>query len=69
MVMIDVEEIRKDFPILNREINNNRLIYFDNAATSQKPKQVIDGIKYFYENINANPIRSIHTLAAESTQA
>ena len=63
----DVNKIREDFPILKKEINGNRLIYFDNAATSQKPKEVIEGLKYFYENINANPIRSIHYLAEQAT--
>jgi cysteine desulfurase/selenocysteine lyase len=67
MNYIDVEKLRDDFPILKKEINGNPLIYFDNAATSQRPKQVIDGIKYFYENINANPIRSIHSLAEQAT--
>ena len=65
---IDVEKIRKDFPILSKEINGNKLVYLDNAATSQKPSTVINGIKYFYENINANPIRSIHSLAEEATK-
>ncbi len=69
MSYLDVEKIRGDFPILKKEINGNPLVYFDNAATSQRPKSVIDGIKYFYENINANPIRSIHTLAEEATKA
>ena len=67
MNYIDVEKLRDDFPILKKEINGNPLIYFDNAATSQRPKQVIDGIKYFYEIINANPIRSIHSLAEQAT--
>ena len=66
---MDIEKIRKDFPILSKKINGNTLIYLDNAATSQKPSAVIDGIKYFYENINANPIRSIHGLAEEATKA
>ena len=68
MSNIDVEKIRKDFPILSKEINGNKLVYLDNAATSQKPSTVINGIKYFYENINANPIRSIHSLAEEATK-
>lgn len=66
---IDIEKIREDFPILSKKINGNSLIYLDNAATSQKPSSVIEGIKYFYENINANPIRSIHSLAEEATKA
>ncbi|MBE5728272.1 cysteine desulfurase [Candidatus Parvarchaeota archaeon] len=65
----DTEKIREDFPILKKKINGKQLIYFDNAATTQKPTEVIDGIKYFYENLNANPLRSIHTLAEESTKA
>ena len=69
MDYINAEDIRKDFPILGKKINGNNLIYFDNAATSQKPLQVIKGISYFYENINANPIRSIHFLAEEATKA
>ena len=69
MSNIDVEKIRRDFPILSKKVNGNNLVYFDNAATSQKPSTVIEGIKYFYENINANPIRSIHSLAEEATKA
>ncbi len=69
MANLDVESVRADFPILSMEINGNRLIYLDSAATSQKPKQVIDGIKYFYENLNANPLRSIHTLAEKAAAA
>ncbi len=65
----DANEVRKDFPILSKTIEGNPLIYLDNAATSQKPSTVIDGIKYFYENINANPLRSLHKLAEESTKA
>ena len=66
---MDIEKIRRDFPILFKKINGNPLVYLDNAATSQKPSAVIEGIKYFYENINANPIRSIHGLAEEATKA
>ena len=66
---IDVTRIRQDFPILFRKVNGNPLIYLDNAATSQKPQSVIDGIKYFYENLNANPMRSIHYLAEKATEA
>ena len=60
--MLDPYKIREDFPILKRKINNHPLIYFDNAATSQKPKQVIEAIKNFYENHNANVHRAVHTL-------
>ncbi|MGB9713970.1 MAG: aminotransferase class V-fold PLP-dependent enzyme [Candidatus Bathyarchaeales archaeon] len=61
-------KIREDFPILKRKINNHPLIYFDNAATSQKPKQVIEAIKNFYENHNANVHRAVHTLSQEATE-
>ena len=66
--MLDPYKIREDFPILKRKINNHPLIYFDNAATTQKPKQVIDAIKEFYENYNANVHRAIHTLSQESSE-
>lgn len=62
-----VEKIRKDFPILEREINGKRLVYFDNAATSQKPRIVIETIRDFYEQHNANVHRGIHTLSEEAT--
>lgn len=62
-------DIRKDFPILNRKINERPLIYFDNAATSQKPIQVLTAIKDYYEQYNANVYRSVHTLSGESTDA
>ena len=66
--MLDPYKIRQDFPILKRKINNHPLIYFDNAATTQKPKQVIGAIKEFYENYNANVHRAIHTLSQESSE-
>ncbi|WP_298893886.1 cysteine desulfurase [uncultured Psychroserpens sp.] len=66
-INLDVDEIRKDFPILNREINGKPLIYFDNAATSQTPKQVIDVIVDYYSNYNANIHRGVHTLSQEAT--
>lgn len=66
--MLDVEAIRKDFPILSSLVNGHKLIYFDNGATSQRPRLVIDGIVRFYEKLNANPKRSIHDLAEKSTQ-
>jgi len=65
--MFDFKTIIKDFPILNRRINENKLIYFDNAATSQKPKVVIDALSNFYSNTNANIHRGVHTLSMEST--
>ena len=65
--MIDSEKIASDFPILKRKINNNNLIYFDNAATSQKPIQVIESITNFYTSTNANIHRGVHTLSMEAT--
>lgn len=64
---MDIQALRKDFPILKRKVNDNPLIYFDNAATTQKPQQVIDAITNFYENNNANVHRAIHTLSLEAT--
>lgn len=65
----NVENIRKDFPILQREVNGKPLIYFDNAATSQTPQQVIDVIVDYYSNYNANIHRGVHTLSQEATDA
>jgi cysteine desulfurase/selenocysteine lyase len=65
--MLDLDNIRKDFPILNREVNGKPLIYFDNAATSQTPQQVIDVIVDYYTNYNANIHRGVHTLSQEAT--
>ncbi len=63
----NIDKIRKDFPILNREVNGKPLVYFDNAATSQTPKQVIDVIVDYYSNYNANIHRGVHTLSQEAT--
>ncbi len=65
----DVEKIRKDFPILNREVNGKPLIYFDNAATSQTPQVVIDAIVNYYSNYNANIHRGVHHLSQQATDA
>ncbi len=65
--MIDVNKIRNDFPILNRKVNGKPLIYFDNGATTQKPKQVIDSIVKYYSEHNANIHRGVHTLSREAT--
>ena len=62
------KEIRKDFPILNRKVNGQPLVYLDNAATSQTPKQVIDAIVDYYSNYNANIHRGVHTLSQEATE-
>ncbi len=66
--MLNVEEIRKDFPILNRKINGKRIIYLDSTATTQKPRLVIDAIAQYYENYNANVHRSVYKLASEATE-
>jgi len=65
--MLDVENIRKDFPILSRQVNGKPLVYLDNAATSQTPQQVIDCIVDYYCNYNANIHRGVHTLSQEAT--
>lgn len=67
--IFDVTTIRESFPVLNREVNNQLLVYLDNAATSQKPQVVIDALNYYYSNYNANIHRGIHTLAEEATAA
>jgi len=66
--MFDPHKIREDFPILKRKVNNHPLIYFDNAATSQKPRQVIEAERDFYEKHNANVHRAVHTLSQEASQ-
>lgn len=65
----DIDAIRQQFPILNREVKGRPLIYFDNAATSQKPQSVIDALVNYYTKYNANVHRGIHTLAEEATLA
>jgi cysteine desulfurase/selenocysteine lyase len=65
--VIPVPDIRRQFPILTRKINGNDLIYFDNAATTHKPRQVIDAIVDFYSNSNSNIHRGVHTLSREAT--
>ena len=66
---IDVQAIRKDFPILEEQVNGKSLIWFDNAATTQKPKCVIERLAYFYQHENSNIHRAAHTLAARATDA
>ena len=67
--MYDVAKIRKDFPILDRQVNGVPLVYLDNAATSQKPRAVIQALSDYYERYNANVHRGAHTLAIEATDA
>jgi cysteine desulfurase/selenocysteine lyase len=66
---LDIQKIREEFPILNQQVNGKPLIYFDNAATNQKPKRVIDALSTYYEKYNANIHRGIHTLAEKATRA
>ena len=68
-MMFDVEAVRKDFPILQRQVHGRPLVYLDNAATTQKPRQVIDTIVRYYEGYNANIHRGLHKLAEEATEA
>ncbi len=66
---IDVDAVRKQFPVLTREVKGHPLVYFDNAATTQKPAEVIHGLINYYSHTNANIHRGIHTLAEEATAA
>ena len=67
--MLDITKIREEFPILAKTVNGKPLIYFDNGATAQKPKQVIDAITNYYTNQNSNIHRGVHTLSREITIA
>jgi cysteine desulfurase/selenocysteine lyase len=67
--LLDIQKIRKEFPVLHQLVNGKPLIYFDNAATNQKPKRVIDALTSYYEGYNANIHRGIHTLAEKATRA
>ncbi|MBI2142624.1 aminotransferase class V-fold PLP-dependent enzyme, partial [Candidatus Woesearchaeota archaeon] len=67
--LLNAESLRVDFPILSRKINGKPLIYLDNAATTQKPRQVIGAVSDYYENYNANVHRGIHRLSEEATEA
>jgi len=65
----DIEKVRADFPILKRKVNGKRLVYLDNAATTQKPQSVIDSLVDYYSRYNSNVHRSVHTLGEEATAA
>ena len=67
MINFPIDSIRKDFPILGKKINNNDIVYFDNAATTQKPNAVINAISDYYKNYNANIHRGVHSLAEKAT--
>jgi cysteine desulfurase/selenocysteine lyase len=66
---LDIHAIRRDFPILQERVNGRPLVWFDNAATTQKPQSVIDRIAYFYQHENSNIHRAAHELAARATDA
>ncbi len=66
--MFEVEKIRKEFPILSTKVNGNPLVYFDNAATTQKPRSVIESLKKFYESENGNIHRGVHYLSEKATE-
>lgn len=68
-ISLDIEKIRREFPILHQEVNGRPLVYFDNAATSQKPQRVIQALTDYYTGYNANIHRGIHTLAEKATGA
>ncbi len=67
--VLNIQKIREEFPILHQHVNGKPLIYFDNAATNQKPKRVIEALTNYYQNDNANIHRGIHTLAERATRA
>jgi len=66
---LDIHKIRADFPVLDQQVNGSSLIYFDNAATTQKPKSVIDALSHYYASDNANIHRGLHALAERATNA
>jgi cysteine desulfurase/selenocysteine lyase len=65
---MNVKRLKKDFPILSREVNGKDLVYLDNAATSQKPKAVVEAVSNFYYTNNANIHRGLHTLSEEASE-
>ena len=67
--MLDINTIRKDFPILDQKVNGQKLIYFDNAATSQTPNQVVNSIVDYYQRTNSNIHRGNHKLSIQATTA
>ncbi|MEP2670437.1 MAG: cysteine desulfurase [Cyclobacteriaceae bacterium] len=69
ITQLDIQKIREEFPVLDQQVNGKPLVYFDNAATSQKPKRVIKKLTEYYEGYNANIHRGIHTLAETATRA
>ena len=69
MMNVDWSKVRSEFPILAQEVNGKPLVYFDNAASSQKPQAVIDAISHYYERDNANVHRGLHELSSRATDA
>src|SRR6202790_5667955 len=66
---VDWDALREDFPILREQVHGHPLIYFDNAATSQKPRAVLDALRHYYEHENANVHRGLHELSSRATEA
>jgi cysteine desulfurase/selenocysteine lyase len=66
---MNVHDIRRQFPILDQEVNGNPLVYLDSSATSQKPIQVIETVEKYYKEINSNVHRGVHTLGTRATDA
>src|SRR5581483_1625040 len=66
---VDWEAVRKDFPILEQDVRGHPLIYFDNAASSQKPRAVLEALQHYYERDNANVHRGLHELSSRATEA
>jgi cysteine desulfurase/selenocysteine lyase len=66
---VDWKSVREDFPILRQQVGGHELIYFDSAATSQKPRAVIEALRNYYEHDNANVHRGLHTLSGRATDA
>ena len=64
---LDVQKIREDFPILSRTVHGKPLVYLDNAASSQKPNQVLERINHYYQHTHANVHRGVHSLSQEAT--
>jgi cysteine desulfurase/selenocysteine lyase len=68
-IAMDIQTIRKQFPVLHQQVNGHPLVYFDNAASSQKPQAVIDALVNYYTKDHANIHRGLHTLAERATSA
>ena len=69
LVLNSIDTIRKEFPILNQQVNGKPLVYFDNGATAQKPNSVIDAESRYYQELNANIHRGVHFLSQKATDA